>query len=55
MGNIGDVGLEILSIIKQNDLPLTFPDEVLEASRKVPKSIKRVSWQDAVICVSALS
>lgn len=41
LGNIGDVGLEILSIIKQNDLPLTFPDEVLEASRKVPKSIKK--------------
>lgn len=41
LGNIGDVGLEILSIIKQNDLPLVFPEEVLEASRKVPKSIKR--------------
>ena len=41
LGNIGDVGLEILSIIKQNDLPLTFPDEVLEASRKVPKTIKK--------------
>lgn len=41
LGNIGDVGLEILSIIKQNDLPLVFPDEVLEASRKVPKTIKK--------------
>lgn len=41
LGNIGDVGLEILSIIKQNDLPLQFPDEVLEAARKVPKTIKK--------------
>lgn len=41
LGNIGDVGLEILSIIKQNDLPLAFPDDVLEASRKVPKTIKK--------------
>lgn len=41
LGNIGDVGLEILSIIKQNDLPLQFPDEVLEAARKVPKAIKK--------------
>lgn len=41
LGNLGDVGLEILSIIKQNDLPLTFPEEVLEASYKVPKTIKK--------------
>lgn len=41
LGNIGDVGLEILSIIKQNDLPLEFPEEVLVASRKVPKTIKK--------------
>ncbi len=41
LGNIGDVGLEILSIIKQKDLPLTFPDEVLAASKKVPKTISQ--------------
>lgn len=41
LGNIGDVGLEILSIIKQNDLPLKFPDEVLAASLKVPAKIKK--------------
>ncbi len=41
LGNLGDVGLEILSIIKQNDLPLQFPPEVLEASKKVPKNIKK--------------
>ena len=41
LGNLGDVGLEILSIIKQNDLPLEFPPEVLAASQKVPKSIRK--------------
>ena len=41
LGNPGDVGLEILSIIKQNDLPLEFPPEVIEASKKVPRSIKK--------------
>lgn len=41
LGNIGDVGLEILSIIKQNDLPLQFPDNVLDVSKKVPKIIKK--------------
>ncbi len=41
LGNIGDVGLEILSIIKQNDLPLQFPENVLDASKKVPKAIKK--------------
>lgn len=39
LGNAGDVGLEILSIIKQNNLPLEFPREVMEASRRVPVEI----------------
>lgn len=39
LGNVGDVGLEILSIIKQNDLPLEFPEAVIEASKQVPKTI----------------
>lgn len=41
LGNLGDVGLEILSIIKQNDLPLEFPQEVIVASKEVPKQIKK--------------
>lgn len=41
LGNVGDVGLEILSIIKQNDLPLEFPEHVIAASKKVPKAIKK--------------
>lgn len=40
LGNPGDVGLEILSIIKQNDLPLQFPEEVLAAAEQVPLAIK---------------
>ena len=39
LGKIGDVGLEILSIIKQHDLPLEFPAEVIEASKKIPKNV----------------
>ena len=39
LGTVGDVGLEILSIIKQNDLPLTFPKPVMEAAQKVPSVI----------------
>jgi len=42
LGTVGDVGLEIISIIKQNDLPLEFPKAVLEAANKVPKEIKAV-------------
>lgn len=41
LGNVGDVGLEILSIIKQNDLPLEFPEEVIAASKRVPKAIRK--------------
>lgn len=40
LGNIGDVGLEIISIIKQNELPLEFPPQVLAAAKKVPSTIK---------------
>ncbi len=39
LGTIGDVGLDILSIIKQNDLPLEFPPEVLRAAEKLPASV----------------
>lgn len=39
LGKIGDVGIEILSIIKQKDLPLNFPKEVLQAAKKVPEKI----------------
>jgi len=40
LGKLGDVGLEILSIIKQKELPLEFPKEVLAAAKKLPEEIK---------------
>ena len=51
LGNLGDPGLEILSIIKQHDLPLDFPDNVKRAARRVPdiseKDLKgRRDWRD---------
>jgi ribonuclease R len=40
LGNPGDIGLEIVSIIKDNDLPLDFPPEVKKAADDVPQKIK---------------
>lgn len=40
LGNIGDAGMELLSLIKQYDLPLEFPEQVITASKRVPKNIK---------------
>jgi ribonuclease R len=48
LGTVGDVGLEILSIIKQKDLPLNFPKVVVEASLKVPKTIAPSELQGRV-------
>ncbi|MCQ2359795.1 MAG: ribonuclease R, partial [Phascolarctobacterium sp.] len=39
LGRVGDVGLEILSIIKQHDLPLEFPKEVLDAAKSIPEKV----------------
>lgn len=39
LGFVGDPGLEILSIIKQHDLPLDFPDNVKRAARRIPDKI----------------
>lgn len=39
LGSVGDVGLEILSIIKQHDLPLEFPKEVLDAAKRIPEKV----------------
>lgn len=41
LGKLGDVGLEIVSIIKQKDLSLQFPAEVLAAAEQVPETIKK--------------
>lgn len=40
LGQKGESGVEILSIIKQHGLPVDFPDEVLNAAKRVPQTIK---------------
>ncbi len=41
LGYVGDPGLEILSIIKQHELPLDFPDNVKRAAARVPEGIRK--------------
>ena len=45
LGYVGDPGLEILSIIKQHDLPLDFPDNVKRAAARVPTEIRAKDWK----------
>lgn len=39
LGNKGDTGIEILSIIKRHNLPIEFPVEVQQAAEKAPATI----------------
>jgi ribonuclease R len=39
LGNTGDTGIEILSIIKRHNLPIDFPAEVQQAAEKAPETI----------------
>jgi ribonuclease R len=39
LGNTGDTGIEILSIIKRHNLPIEFPLEVEQAAEKAPDKI----------------
>lgn len=41
LGQKGDLGIEILSIIKRHNLPTEFPAEVEQAANKVPQEINR--------------
>ena len=45
LGYVGDPGLEILSIIRQHDLPLDFPENVKNAAYRVPGEIRDKDWQ----------
>ena len=45
LGYVGDPGLEILSIIKQHELPLDFPDNVKRAAARVPAEIRAKDWK----------
>lgn len=40
LGNVGDIGLEILSIIKQNNLAMEFSAEVMKAAEQISQEIK---------------
>ncbi|WP_346353381.1 ribonuclease R [Azotosporobacter soli] len=40
LGQKGEAGVEVLSIIKQHGLPVDFPEEVLNAAKRVPLTIK---------------
>ena len=44
LGYVGDPGLEILSIIKQHDLPLDFPENVKRAAARIPEEIREKDW-----------
>ena len=44
LGYVGDPGMEILSIIKQHDLPLDFPENVKSAAYRVPGEIREKDW-----------
>ena len=46
LGKPGDIGLEILSIIKDNDLPTKFPEPVQAAAEKVEQKIKKKELQN---------
>lgn len=46
LGKPGDIGLEILSIIKDNDLPTKFPAPVQAAAEKVEQKIKKKEIQN---------
>lgn len=40
LGQKGEAGVDVLSIIKQHGLPVDFPPDVLEAAKRVPLKIK---------------
>ena len=46
LGYVGDPGLEILSIIKQHELSLDFPDNVKRAAARVPAEIREKDLKD---------
>ena len=48
LGRLGDVGLEILSVIKQRELPLEFPKEVQAAAKRVPEAVKSTELRGRV-------
>ena len=44
IGNVNAVGVDMLSLIKEYDLPYRFPDFVVEEAKKIPQQIDPKSW-----------
>ncbi len=41
IGHVNDVGVDILSIVYDNDVPVTFPDEVMEQIESIPDEVSK--------------
>jgi len=46
LGDSGDPGVDILSIIRAYNIPYEFPDEVLQEARKAPQKVREEDIQD---------
>lgn len=44
IGNVNAAGVDMLSLIKEYDLPYRFPDFVVEEAKKIPQQIDPKSW-----------
>jgi len=44
IGNVNAAGVDMLSLIKEYDLPYRFPDFVMEEAKKIPQSIDNAEW-----------
>lgn len=44
IGNVNAAGVDMLSLIKEYDLPYRFPDFVVEEAKKIPQQIDQKSW-----------
>jgi len=44
IGNINSAGVDMLSLIKEYDLPYRFPDFVVEEAKSIPQEIHKEDW-----------
>lgn len=50
LGHVNDPGTDILSIVKDFDIPTEFPEKVLNQAVRVGKKYQRLIWQEEWIC-----
>ena len=48
LGRANEAGIDMLSLIKEYDLPYEFPDDVLEEARKIPQEIDQSEAKERV-------